>query len=221
MDRKESNSIVLTPAREQVAVILKKKIVNKELLPGDTINLRDTAAELGVSSMPVREALQILSSQGFVELHANKPAVVIGISKNHVRNFFETLTMMEREVAGLAALRSTDISELEKIFKDEENCLKSGDLYDMEDLNYAFHRTIRDLSDNEYLARILDGLWSTSARNIQSLSKGLYETYHRDHKKIITAIKNHDVEAARNMMEMHMLRCQKHASIKPDGTVVI
>ena len=208
-EKSNADHIVNTPIREQVAVILKRKMLNKELLPGDTINLRKTAAELGISSMPVREALQILNNQGFVELRANKPAVVIGISANHVKDFFETLSLLESETARLAALRNEGTEELERISKLELKCIEDNDFAGTDVCNFSFHKEIRHLSGNAYLERIIDNLWTTSARGITPQTRENVEKRYKDHLKLIKAIKDHDAEKAQKYMQRYISRVSK------------
>ena len=64
--------IHLLPAREQVASYLRKAILRREIPEGSVLTLEETARHMGVSTTPVREALQLLATQGLVKLRPNK-----------------------------------------------------------------------------------------------------------------------------------------------------
>lgn len=64
--------IQLLPAREQVASALREAILKREMKEGEELTLEGTAQALGVSSTPVREAFQILASDGLIRLRPNK-----------------------------------------------------------------------------------------------------------------------------------------------------
>jgi len=64
--------IQLLPARERVASALRKAIISKQISEGEVLALETTAQELGVSVTPVREAFQILSRDGLIDLKQNK-----------------------------------------------------------------------------------------------------------------------------------------------------
>ncbi len=93
--------IKLLPAREQVASALRKAILSRELQEGAELTLESVAAQLQVSSTPVREALQILSRDGLIRLRPNKGAIVLGINEKTIRNHYETRAILEREAAAL------------------------------------------------------------------------------------------------------------------------
>ena len=77
--------VKLLPAREQVASILRKAILSRELQEGQEITLEGIAELVGVSTTPVREAFQILARDGLIKLRPNKGAVVQGINEKTLR----------------------------------------------------------------------------------------------------------------------------------------
>ncbi len=83
---KNVGKIHLLPAREQVASYLRKAILRREIPEGSVLTLEETARHMGVSATPVREALQLLASQGLVKLRPNKGAVVLGMDEKWNRS---------------------------------------------------------------------------------------------------------------------------------------
>ncbi|MDH8112657.1 GntR family transcriptional regulator, partial [Klebsiella pneumoniae] len=66
--------IKLLSAKEQVAAVLRKAILSRDLVEGREITLEGIARLVGVSSMPVREAFQILAADGLIQVRPNKGA---------------------------------------------------------------------------------------------------------------------------------------------------
>ena len=105
--------IKLLPAREQVASVLRKAILSRELEEGQEITLEGIASQVGVSSMPVREAFQILAADGLIKLRPNKGAVVLGINEKTIRDHYETRAILESEAAARASHKDAVILDIE------------------------------------------------------------------------------------------------------------
>ena len=101
--------VKLLPAREQVASILRKAILSRELQEGQEITLEGIAELVGVSTTPVREAFQILARDGLIKLRPNKGAVVQGINEKTIRDHYETRAVLEGEAAARASAEGVDI----------------------------------------------------------------------------------------------------------------
>ena len=103
--------IQLLPAREQVASVLREAILKRELKEGEELTLEGMAEQLGVSSMPVREAFQILATDGLIKLRPNKGAIVLGVNEKTIRDHYETRALLESEAAARASQKGKDISD--------------------------------------------------------------------------------------------------------------
>ena len=90
------------------------------LRPGTFIRLDETAAELGVSITPVREALRTLRGEGMVQLEPHRGHVVVPLTRGDIEDIFWLQATIARELAASAAERITDaeIDELERLNDD-------------------------------------------------------------------------------------------------------
>jgi DNA-binding GntR family transcriptional regulator len=93
---------------EQIAAYLRNEIMAGRLAAGDRINLEETAARLGVSRIPVREALAILENEGRIETELHRGAYVLPIDPDSVRENTEIFGLIYAYVAKKAAERLTD-----------------------------------------------------------------------------------------------------------------
>jgi len=189
----------------QVATALRKAILSGQLKAGQEIVLKDMAEQLGVSSTPVREALQMLNRDGLVELRPNKQAIVIGVSRQHVTDFYETLAILEASCSRYAAIRGGNFDVLEEILLGEEAAVNEGSLNKVDEWNEKFHGAIRDLCGNKRLQRIIDDIRqsTTSVLYVATVERAKVQLV--EHKEIYNAIINHDGYEAERLTEKHIL----------------
>jgi DNA-binding GntR family transcriptional regulator len=102
---------------DEVAAHLRAAIMSGELRPGTFIRLDETAAALGVSSTPVREALRTLRGEGMVRLEPHRGHVVAALSRKDIEDIFWLQATIARELAATAAERISDaeIDELDRL----------------------------------------------------------------------------------------------------------
>ncbi len=93
------------PLRSLVSDELRRLVVTGELPPGSRIVEDRLAERLGVSRNPVREALQALAAEGFVEILPRRGAVVAQITPEQAEDLFDVRTALEPLAARLAARR--------------------------------------------------------------------------------------------------------------------
>jgi DNA-binding GntR family transcriptional regulator len=91
-----------TSAQQQAYLFLREQIQAGRLAGGERIRLEDVAAELGVSRMPVREAIRQLDTEGLLTIRPNRGAVVTVFSPDHLTELFEMRAVLE----GLCARRA-------------------------------------------------------------------------------------------------------------------
>lgn len=91
----------------QVAAWVRGRILDGELRRGDRVVQEDVARELGVSRIPVREALVALDVEGWVTLEPHRGAFVRGVDDAWVRDHYEVLGVLYGLAARWAATRGT------------------------------------------------------------------------------------------------------------------
>src|SRR6201998_4634366 len=93
---------------DEVAGHLRAAILSGTLRPGTFIRLDETAAKLGVSATPVREALLKLRGEGMVQLEPHRGHVVLPLSRQDIDDIFWMQATIAQELATSAAQRITD-----------------------------------------------------------------------------------------------------------------
>ena len=98
--------------RDKVVAELRRDILYGVLTANQELYQDKIAEELGVSRMPVREALQILSNEGLVNVRPNKVATVNDVSEKFIRDHFSVRALLEKEAIGLATDARPDCTEM-------------------------------------------------------------------------------------------------------------
>jgi len=197
--------VKLLPAREQVASVLRKAILSRELEEGQEITLEGIATQVGVSSMPVREAFQILANDGLIKLRPNKGAVVLGVNEKTIRDHYETRAVLEGATAALAS-KAADISSIEHAFEVAKQALDEGDSKLYSEYNQSFHVEIWTAAGNDKMQTLLSTMWNGLSMGHKDTEESYAQVSIAEHEKILTAIKAGDENLARKRMEDHIIR---------------
>ena len=207
------------PLREHARDTLRARIVAGDYPPGTRLIERDLADELGVSRLPVREALRMLCQEGMVsERSSARGMVVSSLAPDQVSDLFDVRESLETLACQLAARRTTpaDLESLKSLVDDARQALQQGAVCDVWDANAAFHDTIIAFAGNEFLRSALEPLqdrmhWlMRRARNLPELID--------EHEELCAAIASGDPgkAAARSVSHIQKYRQQYHNS-QTDG----
>jgi DNA-binding GntR family transcriptional regulator len=187
---------------------IREDILNGRYLTGDKLVEIKLADELGVSRTPVREALKQLELDGLVDNIPNRGVVVKGISQDDIDDILTIRLCIEGLVGQWAAERILDeeVKELEEIFDLMEFYTSKGDIDKIFDLNTKFHETLYKATKSRYLEGVLKDfqLFIKSSRNNSLKTEGRLLTALEEHRNILDAIKQHDLEKTRNSLVKHI-----------------
>ena len=198
--------IKLLPARERVASALRKAIMSKDLLEGETITLDGIASQLGVSNTPVREAFQILARDGLIKLNPNKGAEVLGVNIKFLKDHYETRAILESAAAAMVCKNGTDICEIVRIYEKSEYELSQGDTKDYSNDNQAFHMAIWLAAGNEKITALLSELWNGLSMGQSVTQEDYAKLSIGEHKLIVDAIIKKKAQKAQELMYKHIMR---------------
>lgn len=198
--------IVLLPARERVASVLRKAIISQDIKSGVQLTLDSVAAQLGVSITPVREAFQMLENEGLLEHSVNKGATVKGITPRSVREHFQIRAALESEVVGIICCTKVDLSEIRSIVEQSQKVIDKKNYDDYSNLNQAFHVALWTAADNQRLKNMLSVMWNgLSIRYMETVADYATKS-HMEHKQLFDLIEKGDCEKAKALMHKHIER---------------
>ncbi|MFF2487519.1 GntR family transcriptional regulator [Microbacterium sp. NPDC058062] len=192
------------PLRERVRDLLRDRIVRGDFVPGDRLVERVLAEEMGVSRVPVREALTLLKGEGFVQEVPRRGVIVTVLAKEDVDDLFDVRVALDVQCARLASARATDaeIEALAAIADDADAALARGDLGAIAELNQAFHDALPRMAHNRILASTLEPLEGRLHWVLRQNRSP--EILLREHRELVEALAKRDVEAAADVALRHV-----------------
>ena len=142
---------------DEVAGHLRVRIMSGSLRPGTFIRLDETAAELGTSITPVREALRTLRGEGMVQLEPHRGHVVAPFTRGDIEDIFWLQAVIAGQLAKSAAERITDeeIDELDHLAETVADAIERRDTAEVVDAEFGFHRAFNRASGRTKLAWFL------------------------------------------------------------------
>lgn len=195
------------PLREVVFETLRDAIIQGRLKPGERLMEIQLAEEMGVSRTPVREAIRKLELEGFLVMVPRRGVYVAGISMKDIVDVFEIRAALEGLAAGLAAERITDeeLEELERALVKTAEAIYSN-LDAVVETDVYFHDLIYRASRNQRLIQMVSNLQDQIHRfRTTSLSQpGRTKVAIEEHKKIVEALAERNVELAQNLARDHI-----------------
>jgi DNA-binding GntR family transcriptional regulator len=200
------------PLRERIHEQLELLIISGSLAHGSRLVEGDLADTLGVSRGPIREALQLLWKDGFVDLRPRQGAFVHLPTQKEIDDFYDIRRALEREATRLAALRVTPAAaqRLRKSLEIAQGMLDKGDDPSAVHKKVRIHREISKIADNAVLDKMLSELEKRS-----NWYRGPFEPTNRrraweEHEAIVAAIVAGDAEAAMSIISAHIDHAREH-----------
>ena len=144
------------PLRDRVYEALLELITTRALQPGQHLVESELAGHLGVSRQPVREALQRLNTEGWVDLRPAQGAFVHEPTEEEADQLLTVRTLLEAEAARLAAVNagSAGIAVLEELCAEGERAVDADDVDAAVAMNARFHVKVMELAGNAVLAEL-------------------------------------------------------------------
>ncbi|GGV75125.1 transcriptional regulator [Streptomyces griseoloalbus] len=193
------------PLRDRVYEALLELITTRALQPGQHLVESELAGHLGVSRQPVREALQRLNTEGWVDLRPAQGAFVHEPTEEEADQLLTVRTLLEAEAARLAAgnADSAGIEVLEAILAEGLNAVDADDVDTAVALNARFHAKIMDLAGNAVLAELAAQVDRRVRWYYTPVARQRGEQSWVEHREMIAAIAAHDEQLATRLMREH------------------
>ncbi|CCK25022.1 hypothetical protein BN159_0643 [Streptomyces davaonensis JCM 4913] len=208
---------------------LRDAIVRGDLPPGTPIRQTTAAQELGLSVIPVREALKTLAGEGIVRYVPQRGYTVTELTPQSVDGIFRIRELLETEAEANASerLRPEDVVTMRAALEAQRAAVRGADAQAAIATNKQFHFALLDRCDNEWLLKFIRQLWEAlephralayrRAAAAGDAARG--EAVLREHEGIVTAFEAGDVPLALRLLAEHRTegRADFHRLLSVDG----
>lgn len=197
-----------TPLRQAVYDALAEMIATGSLKPGQHLVESELAQQLGVSRQPIREALQRLQGDGWVELRPAYGAYVHTPTAEEVGQLLGVRSALEAYSAQQAAEHRTpeDIHRLWKLYEDGVAATSADDERALVDANAAFHACIVEISGNKVLAELISQVQRRVRWYYTPIARPRGREAWNEHASLIRAIADGNAAEAERLMRGHTER---------------
>jgi DNA-binding GntR family transcriptional regulator len=146
---------------DRVFAAIREEIMSGGMPAGYRLRIRDIAAQVGTSVMPVREAIRRLEEAGLAERVPHKGAVVKGLTLEELRHVYNVRTLLETEAARLGAPHVTPsgVAAMEAQCEQMAAAVAARDVVAALDADEALLTTLYAAGDNPVLLELVEGLW--------------------------------------------------------------
>jgi DNA-binding GntR family transcriptional regulator len=201
------------------AAEIRDAIVRGDLSPGAKIRQEATAEQLGISLIPLREALKTLASEGIVTYHPQRGYFVTELPAGAIADIYVVRDLLETQIEEIAIPRLTDddLRAMRTHLRDQARAVENHDAVEMIAANRGFHFVIFNRSENRWLTRFVIQLWDTlDPYRVLSYQRMWLEDPERhvpaeildEHKRILVALEKRNTKQALRLLEQHRARSE-------------
>lgn len=181
--------------------VLKEGLILGTFMPGEIFVIRSLAERYGISTTPVREALQRLVAERLLVIKPNRSIMVPLLSPNQFTELYRIRCELEGLAAELATehFRPADHARLDKTLDAIDKAIERQDQTSYRRLNQTFHFAIYEKADSPHLLEMIKSLWGRVGPIFNSLFDDPQYDKHANmhHRQIVQALKNQDSLAVR------------------------
>jgi DNA-binding GntR family transcriptional regulator len=209
-----SSARVSIPIRRQTVAsmtveALRERILRGDFPDGEPLRQDALADELGVSRIPVREALRQLEAEGLVSFSPHRGAVVSTLSLDEIDELFELRADIESDLLRRSIPHMTDeqFDRATEVLDAFEDALAAGEASRWGPLNWHFHAALYAPANRNFTMGVLQKLHQHSDRyfRMQVLLAGGGHSASQEHRAIAVAVRKRDVKTATQLMRAHIL----------------
>jgi DNA-binding GntR family transcriptional regulator len=195
---------------EHVFENLRQAIIRGDVAPGDRLVESRIAEVLDISRTPVREAIHKLEREGLLRKLPHGGFTVVHLSREDIEETFGIRCVLESYAARLVALNHTeeDLIPLEKKIREFQVCLAKGRFEELPKINTEFHNLFYALSRSPKLIKLINDLRDQIFRFRRILLKmdDMAKTSNEDHRNMLEAIRQRDVDRVEKLVKEHIAR---------------
>ena len=202
------------PLGDRVYEALRDAVIDGRFEPGQWLRQEALAQELGVSQMPIREALKRLVAEGLAERIPYRGVRVVEFAPRDIADMCTVRLILESLAVRFATAHITadQTAELEQNLHEAALCTQPEQMSRRRQLNDEFHMTICHASEHRYLIRQLDALWDwfpsvmlyEGMRRQEELSSARLARENEEHWAILSAVEQKDALQAEENARRHI-----------------
>jgi len=196
--------------KSKVSRVLREAIQTGALKPDQRLVEEEISSQLGVSRVPVREAIAFLEQDGLVVRELGRGARVANPSEKDIEEIYGLRIALELHalVIAIEKIDKDDLQTLQELVNSMSECIEAGDVSRLVEIDLSFHETLCSMTGNQRLLdawkshifqlRMLLALSGSAGYDVRNMLKG--------HQQIIVALREGNLAEARTILNDHICR---------------
>lgn len=199
------NKSELETVHTKVTRVLREAILRGDIPPGERLVQEELANSLGVSRMPVREALRKLEIEGLISIEPHRGAIVKSLNVEDIEEIYKLRSQFEKMAVEESVKNINDsvIKELERLVTQMENAKEAEEFVEA---NIAFHNLLMSRCAWKRLLFFIETLWNGFPQQTPHILTEQMRRSNQEHKEILEAVKNGDPQKAAELVSRHIGR---------------
>jgi DNA-binding GntR family transcriptional regulator len=204
--RLENIGAAHSPLTKLVLNSIRERILTGAMAPGERLVEAQLSSDLGVSRMPVREALRALAAEGVVTIEPRRGATVAIHTSEQIQELVEVRATLESLNAKLAARRHDpeQIARLKRLLAAGSSISEETDLAQLHEDNNSFHEALAEAAANSVLGDMVRSLRERTAVIFAPSSRLRAKQNWEEHAAILQAVIDGDAELAGLLAARHV-----------------
>jgi DNA-binding GntR family transcriptional regulator len=190
---------------EQVAVELRSRIIAGEIGEGEQLLQEQLASDLGVSRIPLREAMRQLEAEGLITLTSHRGGVVSVLTMDQIRELFEIRACLETWLLTMAipVMGKSDFETLDTIIGE----MRPGEIVHWGELNWKFHQALYTRAGRDQALQMLRRIHHNLDRylRVQITATSGWQKANVEHRSIVEFCRTKDVRRATAILDSHIM----------------
>ncbi len=190
---------------EQVAIELRSRIIAGDIAEGEQLLQEQLASDLGVSRIPLREAMRQLEAEGLITLTSHRGGVVSVLTMDQIRELFEIRSCLETWLLAMAipVMDKSTFEALDAIIDE----MHPGEVAHWGEMNWSFHEALYAPAGRDQTLQMLRRVHHNLDRylRVQISSTSGWEKANAEHRGIVEFCRSKDVRRATAMLDAHIM----------------
>ncbi|MEH7344691.1 GntR family transcriptional regulator [Bacillus sp. JJ1532] len=203
---KQSNDFLTL--QEKVTAMIREAIFTQQFKPGERLIQDELATKLGVSRMPVREALRCLEREGLVIFFPHKGAQVIGVSNEDIEELYYLRSLLEGITVqkSMNFLTKKDKAELQTLVESMDHDIETNNMDSYMNHNQQFHSLLQKGCKWKKIKILTKELIEGYPAYVPILIPNTVVVSNQEHKNMLKALEENDPIKLRLLVENHIMR---------------
>ncbi|MBT8078303.1 MAG: GntR family transcriptional regulator [Gammaproteobacteria bacterium] len=199
---------------QSVAADIRERILRREIAGGEPLRQEAISKALGASIIPVREALRQLESEGLVELHPHRGAVVTEFTLAQALEWIHLRRIIETDLIGVAIDKLTDahLARAQSVLSRFDAALEEGrDVARWSEYNWDFHSALYESASRPETMKVLAMLHKNCDRYIrlQLLEQDHIERAEQEHAELLELCGQRKKREAKTLLHKHIVGVER------------